>query len=71
MNSRVHAAICATRGSSKQAANGVLDAAGSKAGRARLWPLYVPPEYEPWRAIDRDRYRQRLPNLFDPDQAAP
>jgi len=55
----------------RQAANGVLDAAGSKDGRATLWPLYEPPEYRPHKLIDRVRYQQGLPNMFDPDQAAP
>jgi uncharacterized protein with NAD-binding domain and iron-sulfur cluster len=55
----------------RQAANGVLAAAGSNAQPAQLWSLYVPPEYEPFRSIDRTRYQQRLPNMFDPDQAAP
>src|SRR5205807_5127485 len=51
----------------RQAANAVLDAAGASSPRAMLWPLYVPPEYEPWRAIDRDRYRMGQPNLWDPE----
>jgi uncharacterized protein with NAD-binding domain and iron-sulfur cluster len=55
----------------RQAANGVLDAAGSNGGRATLWPLYEPPEYRPHKLIDRARYQQGLPNMFDPDQAAP
>jgi uncharacterized protein with NAD-binding domain and iron-sulfur cluster len=55
----------------RQAANGVLDAADSSASRAKLWPLYVPPEFEPFRAIDLQRYRRGLPNALDPDRAAP
>jgi uncharacterized protein with NAD-binding domain and iron-sulfur cluster len=55
----------------RQAANALLDAAGSNAPRAELWPLYVPPEYEPFRNIDRELYQLGRPNLWDPDQAAP
>jgi uncharacterized protein with NAD-binding domain and iron-sulfur cluster len=55
----------------RQAANAVLDAAGSNARRAALSRLYVPPEFEPFRALDRGRYRRGLPHLFDPDQQAP
>ncbi|MCA1845000.1 MAG: FAD-dependent oxidoreductase [Actinobacteria bacterium] len=55
----------------RQAANGVLKAAGSSECPAELWPLYRPPEYEPYRLVDEVRYRQGLPNMFDPDQAAP
>jgi hypothetical protein len=55
----------------RQAANGVLAAAGSNDEPAKLWPLYEPPEYQPYRLIDRARYEQGLPNMFDPDQAAP
>jgi len=55
----------------RTAANGVLDAAGSSAAHAKLWSLYVPPEYEPFRQVDRERYRAGQPCLFDPDQARP
>jgi uncharacterized protein with NAD-binding domain and iron-sulfur cluster len=55
----------------RQAANGVLAAAGSNEQAAKLWPLYEPPEYQPYRLIDRARYQRGLPNMFDPDQAAP
>ena len=55
----------------RQAANGVLEAADSGAGRAQLWNLLVPPEFEPFRRLDRDRYRRGQPNLWDPDRAAP
>lgn len=55
----------------RQAANALLDAAGHGGSRAGLWNLLVPPEYESFRAIDRQLYRQRRPNLWDPDQTAP
>jgi uncharacterized protein with NAD-binding domain and iron-sulfur cluster len=55
----------------RQAANALLDAAGSAAPRAQLWQLEVPPEYEPVRALDRVLYAQGRPNAFDPDRMAP
>lgn len=55
----------------RRAANALLDAAGSTASPAGLWSLYVPPEYESFRSIDRELYRQGRPNPWDPDQAAP
>jgi uncharacterized protein with NAD-binding domain and iron-sulfur cluster len=55
----------------RQAANALLDAADSTAPRAQLWPLYVPPEYQLFRDLDKHRYAARQPNLFDPDQAVP
>ena len=55
----------------RQAANALLDAVGSNAPRAQLSSLYVPPEYEPLRQLDRARYAARQPNMFDPDQAEP
>lgn len=55
----------------RQAANALLDAAGSAAPHARLWPLYVPPEFEPFREVDRDLYRRGRPNAWDPDPVAP
>jgi uncharacterized protein with NAD-binding domain and iron-sulfur cluster len=55
----------------RQAANGVLAAAGSSEPPARLWPLYEPPEYQPYRMADRALYQQGQPNMFDPDQARP
>jgi hypothetical protein len=55
----------------RQAANGVLAAAGSSEPPARLWPLYEPPEYQPYRMADRALYQEGQPNMFDPDQARP
>ena len=55
----------------RQAANGVLDAAGWTGSGAQLWSLERPPEYEAFKAVDLERYRLGLPNQFDPDQAAP
>jgi uncharacterized protein with NAD-binding domain and iron-sulfur cluster len=55
----------------RQAANALLDAAGSRASRAGLWKLHVPPEYEPFRAIDREAWLAGRPNPWDPDQTPP
>jgi uncharacterized protein with NAD-binding domain and iron-sulfur cluster len=55
----------------RQAANALLDAAGSRTSRAELSKLLVPPEYEMFKAVDRERWRAGLPHAFDPDQAAP
>jgi uncharacterized protein with NAD-binding domain and iron-sulfur cluster len=55
----------------RQAANALLDAASSNATRAKLWALYVPPEYELFRNLDKVRYQAGQPNLFDLDQYYP
>jgi uncharacterized protein with NAD-binding domain and iron-sulfur cluster len=55
----------------RQAANALLDAAGSSAKHAGLWDLHRPPEYEPFKRADRDRFRRGLPHQLDPDQARP
>jgi uncharacterized protein with NAD-binding domain and iron-sulfur cluster len=55
----------------RQAANALLQAAGSSAAPAGLWPLYVPPEFEAVRGADRLLYKLGRPNLFDPDRAKP
>ena len=36
-----------------------------------MTPLYVPPELEPFRALDKTIYALGRPNLWDPDQAVP
>ncbi len=51
----------------RQAANALLDAAGSNAPRAKLHELFRPPEMERWKDIDRDRYGRGLPHVFDTD----
>jgi len=55
----------------RQAANALLDAADSAKPRAGLWKLYVPPEFEPFRALDREAWRAGRPNPWDPDQTPP
>jgi uncharacterized protein with NAD-binding domain and iron-sulfur cluster len=51
----------------RQAVNALLDAAGSAAPRCSLHGLFRPPEFEPLKAVDRARYREQQPNLFDID----
>ncbi|MFH5227893.1 hydroxysqualene dehydroxylase [Antrihabitans spumae] len=51
--------------SARVAVNAILDASGSDAPRAHIWPDYHPPELEPLRRIDEDRFRAGLPNQFD------
>jgi len=55
----------------RSAANALLDAAGSSAPKAAIHGLHVPPEFELFKRIDRERYKARQPHLFDPDQAKP
>ena len=54
----------------RQAVNALLDAAGSLAPRCSLHGLFRPPEFEHLKSVDRTRYRQQQPNLFD-DQPLP
>jgi uncharacterized protein with NAD-binding domain and iron-sulfur cluster len=49
----------------RQAVNALLDAAGSIAPRCSLRGLFRPPEFEQLKSVDRARYRQQQPNLFD------
>jgi uncharacterized protein with NAD-binding domain and iron-sulfur cluster len=45
----------------RRAVNGILEHSGSDALPCRLWDLHEPVLLEPWRANDRERYRQGLP----------
>ena len=51
----------------RQAVNALLDAAGSVAPRCSLRGLFRPPEFEHLKSVDRARYREHQPNLFDID----
>jgi uncharacterized protein with NAD-binding domain and iron-sulfur cluster len=51
--------------SGRDAANAVLEAAGSNAEPAAKYRLYDPPEFEAAKAIDRELYKQGQPNLLD------
>jgi uncharacterized protein with NAD-binding domain and iron-sulfur cluster len=45
----------------RRAVNGILDASGSDVPQCKLWNLHEPELFEPWRTLDRIRYRQGLP----------
>ncbi|UGT61396.1 hydroxysqualene dehydroxylase [Nocardia asteroides] len=49
----------------RNAANAILDAAGSDAPRARLWPHVTIAEFDAARDLDRVRWRAGQPNLLD------
>jgi uncharacterized protein with NAD-binding domain and iron-sulfur cluster len=46
------------------AANAILDRSGSTHGPAAAFPPYRPPEWEAFKRIDEERYRQGQPNLL-------
>jgi uncharacterized protein with NAD-binding domain and iron-sulfur cluster len=49
----------------RQAANGVLIASGYSGPPAKIVPLFRAPWWEPFKAVDRARYRAKLPNVLD------
>nr|WP_223769284.1 FAD-dependent oxidoreductase [Streptomyces huiliensis] len=51
--------------SARRAVNALLEADGSTAPPCRVWPLYRPPELEPFHRRDEARYRAGRPNVFD------
>ena len=51
----------------RRAVNAILDAAGSHETPAATIEPYRPPEWEPLKKIDEERWRLGLPNLFDVD----
>jgi hypothetical protein len=53
--------------SGRHAANTVLDHSGSRETRAATIAPYRPPEWEPFKRLDKQRYKQGQPNLFDAD----
>jgi uncharacterized protein with NAD-binding domain and iron-sulfur cluster len=55
----------------RQGVNALLDAAGSVAPRCSLHGLFRPPEFEHLKSVDRARYRQQQPNLFDNEDTVP
>jgi uncharacterized protein with NAD-binding domain and iron-sulfur cluster len=50
--------------SGRRAANAVLDAVGSTAPRANVWPLAQPWYVRPWQWLDRWRFRQGKPHIW-------
>lgn len=58
--------------SGRRAANAVLDAVGSPAERAGVWPLHQPWYVRPWQWLDRWLFGLGKPNLFSaPEMRAP
>jgi hypothetical protein len=51
----------------RRAANAILMRAGSREPQAMTSAPYRPPEWEPLKQIDQDRYSHGQPNLFDTD----
>jgi uncharacterized protein with NAD-binding domain and iron-sulfur cluster len=45
----------------RRAVNGILDESGSMERRCRIWDLYEPEIFMPWRQIDAVRFAQGLP----------
>ena len=50
--------------SGRRAANALLDATGSAAPRAAVWPLNQPWYVRPWRWLDRWRFRRGKPHIW-------
>ena len=53
----------------RRAVNALLDQAGSNEAHAPRWNLYRPPEFEPWKRLDAQRWRRHQPNVFDTDES--
>ena len=49
----------------RRAANVVLDRQRSRADRVAIWPLSEPPDFEAWKSLDADLYRQGRPHFFE------
>ncbi|WP_040690281.1 hydroxysqualene dehydroxylase [Nocardia vinacea] len=49
----------------RNAANAILDASGSTASKAKLWPHVTISEFDGLRALDETRWRNGQKNLFD------
>ena len=50
--------------SGRAAVAALLEAAGSSSNPPAMYKLYDPPEFEPLKAVDRELYRQGLPNAL-------
>ena len=55
----------ATSHNGRRAANAILERAGSRETPAKAAAPYRPPEWEPFKRIDEQRYAQGQPNVFD------
>jgi len=49
----------------RRAANAILDREQSGAARVPIWPLTEPPEFDAWKKLDADLYRQGRPHFFE------
>ncbi|HEY3496583.1 MAG TPA: FAD-dependent oxidoreductase [Polyangiaceae bacterium] len=49
----------------RRAANAVLDREQSSAPRARIWPLEEPPDFDAWKKLDAELFRQGRPHFFE------
>jgi hypothetical protein len=49
----------------RQAANAVLERSGSSAGKAALYTLWEPPEFDGAKQLDEQLYKTGQPNLLD------
>ena len=54
----------------RRAVNALLDRAGSREPRAEAIERYRPPEWEPLKRIDAERYRRGQPNLLDTEMSS-
>jgi uncharacterized protein with NAD-binding domain and iron-sulfur cluster len=54
----------------RRAANAILGAAGSKETPVEVLEPYRPPEWEPFKQIDEERWRQGQPNIFDTEMSS-
>ena len=51
--------------SGRAAVNALLDATASSAEPVQMYKLYVPPEFEPFKAADAELFKAGRPNAFD------
>ena len=51
--------------SAREAANAILEAAGSNAAPAAKFKLYDPPEFEELKRVDAQRFAAGQPNALD------
>jgi hypothetical protein len=49
----------------RRASNVILDREQSDAPRVEIWPLAEPPEFEAWKKLDAELYRQGRPHFFE------
>jgi hypothetical protein len=48
----------------RRAANAILDRVDSTATRVQIWPLTEPSQYDVWKQLDADLYRDGRPHIF-------